>query len=260
MSDKLVSIAMATYNGEKYLREQLDSIYDQTYKNIEVIVCDDCSKDGTAQLLEEYKQKYGLKYFINEKNLGFIKNFEKAVSLCSGEYIAFSDQDDIWMPRKIEELINEIGNYSLIHSDAELIDKEGNSLEDTQKSRLFRELGLIPAVNFKSINTKEALQGCTCLFTKDVADKAIPFPSEFYHEYWTARVALKMNGIKYFDKCLVKYRLHDNNVAGINPQCEYLNKINFFKKYFAILYKIARYLYRLQKHLKIQFLLMQRGL
>ena len=73
MQNKLVSIAMATYNGEKYLKEQLDSIYNQTYKNIEVIVCDDCSSDKTVEILDEYKEKYGLKYYINEKNLGFKK-------------------------------------------------------------------------------------------------------------------------------------------------------------------------------------------
>lgn len=77
MQNKLVSIAMATYNGEKYLKEQLDSIYNQTYKNIEVIVCDDCSSDKTVEILDEYKEKYGLKYYINEKNLGFKKTLKK---------------------------------------------------------------------------------------------------------------------------------------------------------------------------------------
>ena len=101
MQNKLVSIAMATYNGEKYLKEQLDSIYAQTYKDIEVIVCDDCSSDKTVEILDEYKEKYGLKYYINEKNLGFKKNFEKAISLCSGDFIALADQDDIWIENKI---------------------------------------------------------------------------------------------------------------------------------------------------------------
>ena len=78
MQNKLVSIAMATYNGEKYLKEQLDSIYAQTYKDIEVIVCDDCSSDKTVEILDEYKEKYGLKYYINEKNLGFKKSIFKS--------------------------------------------------------------------------------------------------------------------------------------------------------------------------------------
>ena len=258
-NDKLVSIAMATYNGEKYLREQLDSIYNQTYKNIEVIVCDDCSVDETVTILEEYKQKYGLIYYINEKNLGFVKNFEKAASLCNGEFIAFSDQDDIWLPEKIETLVNEICDYSLIHTNSALINANGEDLNDTLKSRLLRELGLKQAVNFKGINKQEALQGAACLFKKNIATKAIPFPSEFYHDYWISLVALKMNGIKYIDRCLVKYRLHNNNAVGINQECEYLSRINFFKKYFLTLYKIARYLYRLINYIRIQFILKQRG-
>lgn len=90
----MISIAMTTYNGEKYLREQLDSILNQTFSDFELIICDDCSKDATVKILEEYSLKdKRVRYFVNEKNLGFKKNFEKAISLCSGEYVAFSDQD-----------------------------------------------------------------------------------------------------------------------------------------------------------------------
>ena len=129
--NKLVSIAMATYNGEKYLRKQLESIYNQTYKNIEFIVCDDRSSDKTVKILQEYQNKYGLKFFINEQNLGFVKNFEKAASLCTGEYIAFADQDDVWLPDKIEILLSEIGNNSLICSDAKLIDENNNQVAES---------------------------------------------------------------------------------------------------------------------------------
>ena len=76
----MISLAMPTYNGERFLREQLDSIYNQTIVPDEVIVVDDCSTDGTISILEEYKKKYGLKYWVNEKNLGYNKNFEKAIS------------------------------------------------------------------------------------------------------------------------------------------------------------------------------------
>jgi glycosyltransferase involved in cell wall biosynthesis len=96
----MISLAMPTYNGERFLREQLDSIYNQTIVPDEVIVVDDCSTDGTISILEEYKKKYGLKYWVNEKNLGYNKNFEKAISLCTGDYIALSDQDDVWFLRR----------------------------------------------------------------------------------------------------------------------------------------------------------------
>ena len=93
----MISIAMATYNGEKFLRYMLDSILSQTYQDIELIICDDNSSDSTCLILKEYeKNNSRIKLYFNESNLGFIKNFEKAISLCSGDYIALSDQDDIW--------------------------------------------------------------------------------------------------------------------------------------------------------------------
>ncbi len=111
----LVSIAMTTYNGEKYLSAQLDSILNQTYKNLEIIICDDCSTDDTRQILTNYSKKDSrIKLFFNDKNLGYSKNFQKAISLCTGNFISLSDQDDIWIPEKISLGINNIQNYDLI--------------------------------------------------------------------------------------------------------------------------------------------------
>ena len=94
---------MATYNGEAFIREQMDSILAQSYKNIEVVACDDCSTDGTYEILQEYARKDGrVKCFQNAANLGFKKNFERAITLCSGEFIALSDQDDVWLKEKLE--------------------------------------------------------------------------------------------------------------------------------------------------------------
>lgn len=124
----MISIAMATYNGEKYLREQLDSILAQTIQDFELIVCDDCSTDSTVQILNEYVEKDSrIKVFVNAKNLGFRKNFEKAIGLCKGEYIALSDQDDIWMTEHLELLVDNIQNKDLIAGNSELIDSLGRS-------------------------------------------------------------------------------------------------------------------------------------
>ena len=120
----LVSIAMCTYNGEKYLRGQLDSIIGQTYKNLEIIIVDDGSKDATMHILNTYASiDNRIKIFQNEKNLGFVQNFSKAISLCNGDFIALADQDDIWKKNKIEVFINEIGENTLIYSDAQLMDE-----------------------------------------------------------------------------------------------------------------------------------------
>ena len=129
----MISIAMATYNGEKYLREQIDSILNQTIQDFELIVCDDCSTDTTWNILLEYQsQDKRIKCYRNEENLGFKKNFEKAIKLCTGEYIALSDQDDIWLEEKVETMIGIMNDYPQIKalaSSFQFIDKDNNPKE-----------------------------------------------------------------------------------------------------------------------------------
>ena len=104
----MISVAMATFNGEPYIQEQLDSIYNQTRKVDEIIIVDDCSTDSTVRVIEQYilsHKDIDIKLYKNEENLGYKKNFKKAISLCHGDYVFLSDQDDIWMTDKIEKCI-----------------------------------------------------------------------------------------------------------------------------------------------------------
>ncbi|MFH0976226.1 MAG: glycosyltransferase family 2 protein [Spirochaetota bacterium] len=224
---KLVSIALATFNGEKFLREQLDSIYDQTYKNIEIIVSDDCSSDETVEILNEYSKKFGLKYHINNKNIGFVKNFEAAILKCKGEYIALADQDDIWMPDKIERLVSEIEDYSLICSDAELIDDNGNRIAESFQ-RYSRNY-IADGKEFAILVFRNFVTGCTALVTKDLIKRALPIPNGIHHhDWWLALIASKTNGIKYMKAPLIKYRQHQNNDTGANKKINTIQKINEF--------------------------------
>jgi len=106
MSKQFLSVAMCTYNGEQYLQEQLDSIIAQTRLPNEVVVCDDGSTDATLQILDEFQETapFPVRIYRNGTRLGPTKNFEKAIKLCSGNVIALSDQDDVWMPHKLERL------------------------------------------------------------------------------------------------------------------------------------------------------------
>ena len=102
--DEPIDVLLATYNGEKYLKEQLDSILNQTYKNINLIISDDASKDGTRDILKEYEEKdKRVKVFYQENNLGYVKNFEFLLKQVQSEVFMLSDQDDFWMPQKIEK-------------------------------------------------------------------------------------------------------------------------------------------------------------
>ncbi len=213
MGNSLISIAMATYNGEKYLKEQLDSIYAQTYKNIEVIVTDDCSTDKTVEILEQYAKSHGLKYYVNEKNLGFVKNFEKAVSLCRGEYIALSDQDDIWLPHKLSILIGNIGDNMLACSDATLIDENNHVLaesffEYSNKSKNKK-------LTFLKLAIRNYVTGCTVLMKKEMLKKAHPLSSGIKsHDYWYALIASTFGDIYVCKEPLILYRQHSENQVG----------------------------------------------
>lgn len=208
--EPLVSVAIATYNGQLYLREQLDSIYNQTYKNLEVIVCDDCSEDGTLDILEEYKQQFGLIYCVNETRLGFVKNFERAIKNCRGDYIALCDQDDVWLPEKLETLLGHINEKSLICSDLILVDKNKNLIDNS----LYNHTGLqfYNSDQFKYLVHSNFVVGCTTLFKHELKYIILPFPEGIpYHDWWIALIASANGGIEFCSKPLVYYRYHGNN-------------------------------------------------
>lgn len=219
----LVSIAMATYNGEKFLRKQLDSLLSQIYKNIEVVVSDDCSTDETIAILNEYKDKFKMRLYFNKSNLGFLKNFETAVSLCKGDYIVLADQDDIWMPEKVSTLLDEIGDYSLIYSDASLI----NEHDDILPGSLIKNSGIKPVTGkaFTYFVCNSCVTGCTSMFKKELVPVILPIPeNETSHDWWFSVVASRQGGVKYLNRELIQYRQHDYNVIGAKE------KICFFSR------------------------------
>jgi glycosyltransferase involved in cell wall biosynthesis len=179
------------------------------------MVCDDGSTDGTAGILEEYARTQGLRYQVNPRNLGYIKNFEKTTSLCSGDYIALCDQDDRWQRDKLRLLADGIGSHSLICSDAALIDGSGNKIDGL--FRTYRRIH-IPCrkKQTRSLIFGNYIMGCTSLFRRsDFISSLYPFPDSIYHDWWIAIIASMSNGIKYIKKPLIDYRLHGNNSIGI---------------------------------------------
>ena len=126
-----LSIALCTYNGERFLREQLQSLADQILLPFEVVITDDCSTDNTLEIIQEFSNSLNIKYFPNEKSLKVTKNFEKAISLCTGDIILMCDQDDLWYPDKLAKThtyFQENPTNLVVFSDAELVDKQGVSL------------------------------------------------------------------------------------------------------------------------------------
>lgn len=129
---KTVSVVMATYNGEKYLREQLDSILGQSYPIHELIIQDDCSADGTIGIVRQYMEKYPfIKLFVNEQNVGYNENFHRAAMHATGDFVALSDQDDIWFPQKLERQVAAIGDADVCFSNT----LDGETLENCTPQR-----------------------------------------------------------------------------------------------------------------------------
>ena len=210
-NNDLVSICIATYNGEKYLKKQIDSILKQSYKNIEIIVQDDSSADATINILKSYQESLTL--HINSTNLGYIKNFESLLSKAAGKYIAICDQDDIWNEKKLEILMNEIGTNSLIYSNSLLINSSGNSLEKTLSQKLKNNfIDSQSALNFLFDNSVSAH---ALLFKKELLCYIFPFPKQTYFDAWIAATAASHSSIKYIDDSLVYYRQHDSNTLGM---------------------------------------------
>ena len=208
-----VSIALATYNGERFLAEQLESLVNQTYPKLEIIVSDDGSTDKTVSILERYAAIHPqIRIYQNTGKSGVTNNFQHAIRHCEGVFIALADQDDIWLPGKIEQLVNGIGTASLIYHDSLLIDEAGRSLQTTAVDKGYT--GNDPVVFL----LKNIVSGHACLFKRELLEEALPFPAAICHDWWLAAVAADNDGIKFLPEVLVHYRQHSENAS------DFLNK------------------------------------
>jgi glycosyltransferase involved in cell wall biosynthesis len=208
----LVSIALCTYNGAMYLAEQLDTLVCQTYSPIEIIVVDDCSNDETITILKAYAEKYPqFKIYQNENNLGFIANFERAVTLCTGEFIALCDQDDLWHLRKIELQVNAIADNIFIYHDSEFIQEDGTLMNKKMSDLRNFYQGGDPEV-FLFFN---CVSGHSILMKKTLINEALPLKRNYFHDWWLAYVATNIGKINFIPQCLVQYRQHNKNNTNI---------------------------------------------
>ena len=213
MSER-VSVAIATYNGAKYLREQLDSLYTQTRIPDEVVVSDDNSSDGTIKILEEYKQRYGLIYSINSKSLGVNKNFEKAIRACSGDYIIICDQDDIWFPRKIELTLSKLlqvqgDNPALVSS--QCLNSDENCIPVSNNTFITKDTFGYAATLLYPAGVS---QGCTMMFNRKLLNTLHSFPENILYDVYIGLVSASI-GVKYnLAESLMYYRHHGKQVTS----------------------------------------------
>ncbi len=237
-----LSVALCTYNGDKYLKEQLDSILNQELPVDEIVICDDGSTDNTLTIIKEISVSFSYVRWIVERNihrLGVTKNFEKAISLCSGNFILLSDQDDIWAPNKTQLIIRYFKNHpqiNLVFSDACFIDKSGNIIGE---SSLFDVTGLNSlmemwenGLTFEIENVEQRLLGATFGMRSIFAKSCLPFNESIknYHDGQLAMNAVVSNSIGVLPQKLISYRLHDTNTVGLGGN-RILKKSSYAKEF-----------------------------
>lgn len=225
MKNFSISVAMCTYNGSKYLNQQLESISSQSLLPNELIVCDDNSTDNTIEIVKNFSKKapFKVSLYQNSLNLGSTKNFEKAIGLCDSEIIVLSDQDDIWEKNKLQRITEEFSKSSTIggvFSNASLIDENGNLLKgDLWSSVRFKKKEQRKAMKgeiFKTLLKHNVVTGATMAFRSEYKNILLPIPKNFIHDEWIALLLGVFSKIVPISDKLIRYRIHPNQQIGVS--------------------------------------------
>lgn len=223
-----ISVAMCTYNGEKYLAEQLRSIAGQTRPPSELVIYDDCSIDSTVFIIKEFLKSapFDVKLIENTKNIGSTKkgvtrNFESASRLCSGDYIALCDQDDIWLPEKLARLATLLENDPQLggaFSDAKLVDQQsrptGARLSETSGFSHKEQMKLEQGDALPILLAMTKVYGCTLMFDAGLLDKILPVPPSWWFDAWFACMIAIHSRLAFVAEPLFCYRIHPSQQVG----------------------------------------------
>ena len=226
MEELKISVALCTCNGELYLQELLESLAGQDYTPFELVVSDDKSTDSTRQILDAFAATapFAVRVQGNAENLGVVKNFERALLLCSGDYMALCDQDDVWLPDKLARLAERVqscgggkGGPGLAYCDMELVEDD---LRRTGRSYLDDQgLAVQQEEPYRTLLVQNYIPGCTMLFSADLLTYALPFPDDtVMHDWWLALLAALTGNVCSDPSRSVLYRQHGDNQLGSAPR------------------------------------------
>lgn len=206
MSEKKISVCMASYNGEKYIKEQLESILVQLGEEDEVIISDDGSSDHTLDIVRSFNDPR-IRIYDNQLEHGYSKNFENALNHAAGDLIFISDQDDVWMPDKVKVMCESLKTYPLVIHDASVTDGELNIRFDS----FFAHYNIRPG--FLRTLLKTRYTGACMAFTREFLNKALPFPDNQAlcpYDYWFAYLGEYYHQAFLLNIPLILYRRHEN--------------------------------------------------
>jgi glycosyltransferase involved in cell wall biosynthesis len=218
----MISVCVVTYNGEKYIKEQIDSIISQLKNDDEIIVSDDESTDDTINILKSYKD-LRIKIFIHKKQpqkykVGYTaKNLENALKYARGDIIFLSDQDDVWLSNKVIDMKLALKEADLVLSDCSIVDKNLNNIIISKF-----EMEKVKINAFRNFYRSGYL-GCCMAFRRTVLDYVLPFPANTPHDFWIALTVGTKGKFKLLNTQTMLYRRHENNVTSNNPN---LSKIH----------------------------------
>jgi len=254
-----ISVALCTYNGDKYLDDQLTSILQQSLLPNEIIICDDKSIDSTATLLSQYKEIFTTKnivckVFVNEENIGIVNNFSAAISECTGDIIFLSDQDDYWLCNKIEKTIqcfHDNPNAGYVFSNAFVVDEYMAPTSKTMFGLLnfcINDFNLSCHNQVLQLIKYNVVTGCTLAFKKKYINYILPMPENFLHDAWIAIILSSIHkGGAIISDATIKYRQHNNQTVGASVDNTYINRLlrDYYnkevnKKYYHKLSNILR--------------------
>jgi glycosyltransferase involved in cell wall biosynthesis len=216
----MISVCIATYNGSSYIKEQLLSILDQISVNDEIVISDDGSTDNTLAIISELNEPR-IKLIDGEQHLGIIKNFERTLCAAEGDFIFLCDQDDIWLPEKVEMSLTALKSSLLVVSDCEVVDSKLNKIHSSFFKLRNSKAGVLHNI------IKNSYLGCCMAFRKELLPYALPIPKlSPMHDMWIGLVAETRGKVTFIQKPLILYRRHNNNASPTSGKSNF----NFLKK------------------------------
>lgn len=267
MSKLKTSVAMCTYNGARYVIEQLQSIEQQTYLPDEVIICDDCSQDDTVSLIQTYAKssKLAIKLFQNQTNLGYKQNFAQSFKLADGDIIFFSDQDDVWHPSKIERCVNAFAHnprLGMAIVNANVVDQSlqpfGQMVTDLHGFDQSLPHMFAPVPNYEFVLSRgyPIFYGFLMAVHRSLKEVILPIPEDYPHDRWAGTIAAAISDVLFLPEPLAEYRQHNHQTSG-NKKAKGLQKLRGRLQYMQTLRNPYFYKNILKEDIEIRDRLLQ---
>lgn len=227
MTALTIGVAMITFNGLKYLPQQLESIATQTHPVDHIVISDDRSTDGTWEFLELWAKQSAIRVTLirNESQLGLSRNFEQSIAAVEADIIFTSDQDDVWVPERVALLTQVFEQHPavlLVHTDATLVDAAGRNMGKNLLSELELSHSERKAIHdgnaFSVYCRRNVVTGATVAIRSTLLKMALPFPTNHFHDAWMALLAAAAGEVRLLDVATIDYRQHGNNLVGVKKK------------------------------------------